>query len=329
MQKGNEASLHECFPFNQVLDLELGRRPAQEVDKPAETKMSKENPKEPDKIIEKPGPEQSSKEAPKRGKRRHLSMSDIRTTISLQRRASVSKTSRFKEFERSLRSPSLVNTSAPATPVMSRSWVAKSTASVASLLPFRSPLNRSDRPKETTVETTDVPASLTPVTGRSPSPLPDCPGTPSPRPVIPSPRLLSRASSPFPAFWQDGTPAKPITEFRGGSAWNLIPRNRASLGLDLFWPCLDDDNDNMDCLGIKELEPLCQFRGLRSLKLVGMMQSYQSSIWKAVWLNLNLAELELGMALEPEILSRTRYAEWGLIQEGWSMDERKTADPVY
>lgn len=59
------------------------------------------------------------------------------------------------------------------------------------------------------------------------------------------------------------------------------------------------------------------------------MKSYQSCIWKAVWLNLNLAELELGMVLEPEVLSRTRYAQWALIEEGWIMHERTTVDPVY
>lgn len=312
------------------MDLELGQRPAQGIDKQGEKNLCKENPKEPDKIDEKLGPAQSSKDAPKREKRRHLSMSDIRTTISLQRRASVSKSSLFKEFKRTLRSPSPVKTLAPANPVTSRNWLAKSTASVASLLPFHSPLNRSDSPKETSVETTEVPASPAPVSPLLPFSLPDRPSTPSPRLVIPSPRLLSRASSPFPAIWQEGTLAKPLLAFRGGAAWDLIPRNRASLGLDLFWPFVDDnENDNMNCLSINELEPLCQFRGLRSLKLVGMMKSYQSCIWKAVWLNLNLAELELGMVLEPEVLSRTRYAQWALIEEGWIMHERTTVDPVY
>lgn len=91
----------------------------------------------------------------------------------------------------------------------------------------------------------------------------------------------------------------------------------------------DNDDDDMDCLSLSELEPLCQFRNLRSLKLVGMMQSYQPYIWQAVWLNVNLIELELGMALEPEILSRTRYAQWNLIQEGWTMDQKNTGEPVY
>lgn len=243
-----------------------------------------------------------------------------------------------------MRSPSPVKASAPVTPTTSRNWVAKSTASVASLLSFRSPLKHSDNsPKETTVvketavETTEITAlppvpdnSPSPAPRRLPSPSPDRPVTPSPRPVISSPRLLSRASSPFPAIWQDGTPAKPLLEFRGGAAWDSIPRNRATLGLDLFWPCMDDnDDDDMDCLSLSELEPLCQFRNLRSLKLVGMMQSYQPYIWQAVWLNVNLIELELGMALEPEILSRTRYAQWNLIQEGWTMDQKNTGEPVY
>lgn len=91
----------------------------------------------------------------------------------------------------------------------------------------------------------------------------------------------------------------------------------------------ENDDDEMECLGLAEMQPLCQFRCLRSLKIVGMMQSYQTYIWQAAWLNLNLTELELGMALEPEIIDHTRCAQWRLIQEGWSMDQRKTADPVY
>lgn len=233
-----------------------------------------------------------------------------------------------------MRSPSPVKSSAPVTP--SRSWFTKSNVSVASLLPIRSLLRHSDSPRETTVDTTEVPASPRPISRRLPSPArplpsswPSRPGTPSPGPVIPFSCLQSRASSPFPAVWQDGAPVKPLSEFRGGAAWNLIPRNRASLGLDLFWPCADKNDDEMDCLGLAEMQPLCQFRHLRSLKIVGMMQSYQTYIWQAAWLDLNLTELELDMALEPEVIDRTRYAQWHLIQEGWSMDQTKTADPAY
>jgi hypothetical protein len=77
------------------------------------------------------------------------------------------------------------------------------------------------------------------------------------------------------------------------------------------------------------MKPLCQFRGLRSLKLVGMTQSYQTYIWQAAWLNLELDELELGMVLKPEIASSTHAGQWKPIQEGWTMDDEQTSDPSY
>ncbi|KAJ5580297.1 uncharacterized protein N7459_006282 [Penicillium hispanicum] len=127
---------------------------------------------------------------------------------------------------------------------------------------------------------------------------------------------------------ETATPAKPILSFRGGVAWDDIARDKMTLGLDLFWPNAPDAQV-MECLDIMELKPLCQFLGLSSLKLVGMMQSYQSYIWQAAWLNLNLDELELGMALEPEIISSERAADWKLIQDEWKMDKKTSAKPIY
>lgn len=325
MTRGNQPDLHERFPFNQDLELELGRHSAEEkeAEKQGEMHMPKETFKDPAKVsIKGPQNEPPKKEAPKRGKRRHLSMSDIRTTITLQRQGSVTKaSSRFRDFGRRVRSPSPVKTSAPATPVASRYWFAKPSASATPRPPFRSPLKRSDSPKRTNVETVEVPASPTPVPRLLPSPLPS-------RPATPLPRLLP-TSLPGPlAIVDTATPAKPLVEFPGGASWTFLPRTKTTLGLDLFWRCVDDQ-DEMECLSLIEMKPLCQFRRLRSLKLVGMMQSYQTYIWQAAWLNFGLEELELGMALEPEILSRPLGAQWKPIQEGWSMEERQTADPVY
>lgn len=212
-----------------------------------------------------------------------------------------------------MRSPSPVKSSIPATPVTSRYWPGKASAPVTPRLPLPSPLKRCVSPKETTVKTVEVPASPTPVARRLPSP---------------SPRLLS-LSLPRPlAIVGTATLTKPLVAFSGGPSWTFLPRTKTTLGLDLFWPSADDQ-DGFECLDIVEMKPLCQFHHLRSLKIVGMMQSYQTYIWQAAWLNLGLEELELGMVLEPEILSPAHGAQWKVIQEGWSMDERRTAEPVY
>ncbi|KAJ5096414.1 hypothetical protein NUU61_005770 [Penicillium alfredii] len=51
------------------------------------------------------------------------------------------------------------------------------------------------------------------------------------------------------------------------------------------------------------------------------MQSYQMYIWQAAWLNANLDKLELGMTLEPELLSPKYTAQWKLIQDSWKMGD--------
>ena len=147
-----------------------------------------------------------------------------------------------------------------------------------------------------------------------------------PESPTPSPRLSRRVSFSFNV--NVGTPTKPLVDFRGGASRLSLPRDKSKLGLDLFSPCAQGQ-ESINCLDLLELKPLCQFRGLRSLKLVGMMQSYQTYIWQAAWLNLALDELELGMVLKPEILSVTHGRQWGLVEEGWTMDEKQTADPVY
>lgn len=126
------------------------------------------------------------------------------------------------------------------------------------------------------------------------------------------------------------TLGNPLIGFRGGDSWSNLPRIKRALGLDLFWPWPPDSRDSgYDCLGLAELKPLCDFRSLRSLKIVGMMQSYQSYIWQAAWLNLDLDELELGMALEPDVVNRIYETRWRVIDEGWTLDPRMGGSPVY
>ena len=53
------------------------------------------------------------------------------------------------------------------------------------------------------------------------------------------------------------------------------------------------------------LSPLCLYRKLHSLKIVGMMRSYQPYIWLVVWMNPYLSELKLETASEGEAMDGT------------------------
>ena len=129
-----------------------------------------------------------------------------------------------------------------------------------------------------------------------------------------------------------GTPDKPFLYFRGGVSWRYLNTNTQNLGLDLFWPIMEDEeyeNDRgSEMLNIEELRPLCAFRNLRVLKVTGMMQSYQKYIWQTAWLNQDLEELELEMALEP-CVRKNIVAGWPLIRGGWKLQETQYGDPVY
>ncbi|KAJ5313062.1 hypothetical protein PENANT_c018G02503 [Penicillium antarcticum] len=123
------------------------------------------------------------------------------------------------------------------------------------------------------------------------------------------------------------TPVKLILLFRGGPSWAELPRIKSTLELDLF-STIDKEEKDDGILTIVELKPLCEFRNLRSLKLTGMLRSYQLYIWQAVWLNTKLETLVLGMALEPDIFSAPG-SQWKQIKTGWKMSGRMYADPVY
>lgn len=133
-----------------------------------------------------------------------------------------------------------------------------------------------------------------------------------------------------PDAYNIATFAKPLMNFRGGDAWDEIPNRKPTLGLDLFWPQDDADGGiGFNCLTVAELEPLFDFRHLRSLKLTGMLQSYQSVIWQVVWMNPDLQELELGMALEPEIKNKIYENRWKVIDDKWTMEQKMGGTPSY
>lgn len=177
---------------------------------------------------------------------------------------------------------------------------------------------------------------------RACSPSPAKPVSNSPRLLVHSPKIhdLKNAcldtvevTSPLSQVQESptvdiATPENPLAAFHGGESWKLLMKSKKSLGLDLFWP-VQEDQEEPECLSLNELMPLCHFRCLRSLKLTGMMQSYQTYIWQVAWLNMNLDELELGMVLEPEILSDTHLAKWRLIQDGWKINGENCQQPVY
>ncbi|PLB51584.1 hypothetical protein P170DRAFT_376142, partial [Aspergillus steynii IBT 23096] len=124
------------------------------------------------------------------------------------------------------------------------------------------------------------------------------------------------------------TPTHPLLNFRGGDTWACLDKGRRSLGLDVFLPVDIVQRAEFDILPARELEPLAQFRKLRSLKITGMMQSYQKEIWQVAWLNVELEELELGMALKARI-RRPWVEQWPYIKGGWTMSKMTYGEPVY
>ncbi|CAF9936067.1 hypothetical protein IMSHALPRED_010449 [Imshaugia aleurites] len=83
-----------------------------------------------------------------------------------------------------------------------------------------------------------------------------------------------------------------------------MDHNKHHLEIDLFRP-----ESERSVFPLQDLSPLCLYRELRTLKIIGMMQSYQSYIWLVVWLNPQLTDLTLGMAGEAESLDVKAIAE--------------------
>ncbi|PYH43633.1 uncharacterized protein BP01DRAFT_375288 [Aspergillus saccharolyticus JOP 1030-1] len=130
---------------------------------------------------------------------------------------------------------------------------------------------------------------------------------------------------------EQATPTNPLLEFRGGETWARFPRNRRSLGID------DEEDDDyeeeekeiqIEVLPLEQMFPLVHFRHLRSLRITGMVQSYQTYIWQAAWLNTGLEELELSMVCQPR-LRRSFAGKWPYIKEGWTMNPVHYSEPVY
>ncbi|KAL4869604.1 hypothetical protein BDV12DRAFT_196233 [Aspergillus spectabilis] len=167
--------------------------------------------------------------------------------------------------------------------------------------------------------------------------------------------LSTREPSPIiiPFTPDQATPANPLMEFRGGTLWAALPRDRRTLGLDVFWPvpaeneekerkhnqtnkpnhsAVEEENEEgeeeeeLTVFPLEEMAPICTFRNLRVLKLTGMMQSYQMYIFMAAWLNTNLEELEIGMALPPRL---RRCYKWPYIKGGWRLDKATYGEPIY
>ncbi|RAH49400.1 uncharacterized protein BO95DRAFT_507983 [Aspergillus brunneoviolaceus CBS 621.78] len=162
---------------------------------------------------------------------------------------------------------------------------------------------------------------------------------------------------------EQATPTNPLLEFRGGATWARFPRNRRSLGIDVYLPIdksqsatattaaadstaqteeqtngeeeeEDEDEDEeeveerVEVLPVEQLFPLIHFRHLRSLKITGMVQSYQRYIWQAAWLNTGLEELELSMVCPPR-LRQSFAGNWPYIKGGWTMNPTHYSAPVY
>ncbi|EEP77522.1 predicted protein [Uncinocarpus reesii 1704] len=127
--------------------------------------------------------------------------------------------------------------------------------------------------------------------------------------------------------YADGS-AKPIMSFRGGTSWRHLDTERESLSLDLFWSSHKENPFRPDIMPMMELAPLCNFRNLRSLKLTGMLQSYQLLIWQTVWLSHGLEELHLEMALEP-CIRHTFCGSWPKIRGKWFPRTAVTARGLY
>jgi hypothetical protein len=90
-----------------------------------------------------------------------------------------------------------------------------------------------------------------------------------------------------------------------------------------------EDEIQITLLTLEQMRPLTQFRNLRVLKLVGMMKSYQPVIWQVVWLNPRLVTLELEMAVGLDIENPVGPSGWKPITNGWVMNVKSWAPPVY
>lgn len=128
---------------------------------------------------------------------------------------------------------------------------------------------------------------------------------------------------------EDPTAVVSIEEFRGGLTWARIDSRCRGLDLDLFCPYDKDDLFHTgEILEVQDMAPMSSFRNLRSLRLTGMLQSYQKEIWRTVWLNPQLEDLELGMALEPSLNDEV-LSSWFSIHGDWEFKMKEGTTTKY
>lgn len=133
---------------------------------------------------------------------------------------------------------------------------------------------------------------------------------------------------------QPGSLTKPLLNFKK-HLWDHLDCSRKTLHIDLFWPADEEESrgdtkkdERLELFALEDLAPLCNFRNLRSLKIGGMLQSYQKYIWSCCWLNPGLWELTLEMAVEPE-LEGPQSSQWAYIREGWVSKSESQGSAVY
>ena len=102
-----------------------------------------------------------------------------------------------------------------------------------------------------------------------------------------------------------------------GRIWAHTPRAISRMHVDTCTPVNFYRFVEEDTIPPSLLEPLCDFRGLRELKITGMLDSYQSIIWQAAWLCPQLESLTLEMVLPPEA-EPIRQLAWRAIEPGWT-----------
>ncbi|KAJ6015911.1 hypothetical protein N7540_010502 [Penicillium herquei] len=342
-----DLNLHRRFPFN--LGPEQG--PHTKEEKETDQRGEKTSPKEPETPTQPPTT---------RHRRHKLSMSDLKGVPLLRRNKSVAATtSRIRDLPASLGLGRRANSPSPTRP--SIPWSPIPSGRIVSRILRPSPQKEPLSPPRAVIEENEI--FFTPSHSASKPDMdisgsvPDSPCPPRGAktlglgigigiiPDLPPPPDTGSANlddhvdiedeqinEPTQESDEIATVTKPLHLFRGGDAWSNLPRSQTTLGLDIFWPdCLDEGVEEVEepCLELSKLKPLCEFRNLRSLKIVGMMQSYQTFIWQAAWLNPDLEELELGMAVEPEISNKIYETQWKVIKEGWTLDPRMSGGPVY
>lgn len=155
---------------------------------------------------------------------------------------------------------------------------------------------------------------------------------------MPKEKNTTKSDLPTSAQKDLGTPARPLVGFDSGTRWDRVSSDKELL--DIRFSLVNRSEPGIgssekrrekDTLDIEQMAPLCDFRNLRVLKITGMRQSYQKYIWRTAWLNLNLEELELGMALAPRIRASSagNWTEWPLIRGEWKFEVSVCSDPVY